>query len=239
MQLGLSKKDIIKKVVLPDQLTSDLAYLCGILAGDGHINIRREKHDWLIKCVGNPKNEVEFYNQVVKPLFKKVFGLEVNLRLQDGGETYGFCTWSRSIVLFLTEEVGLPYGSKYSKLTIPTIFRENNLVEPFIRGVADTDFYLGLKRGSKKKPIYPVIVGASKSKSFMDEIADWLEKNGIVANRYAAKQIDPRFKNGFAITYRIELSGHENFKKWMSLISFGSPKHIIRAKKVLDNYREV
>ena len=45
---------------------------------------------------------------------------------------------------------------------------EYNLVKYFIRGVADTDFYLGLKRGSKIRPLYPAIVGVSKSKIVTD-----------------------------------------------------------------------
>ena len=237
--ISLSNKDKIKGIILPNRITSDLAYLCGILAGDGHINIREEKHDWLIKCVGNPKNEAEFYHIIVKPLFKRVFGLDLILKPQDSGETYGFCTWSRAIVTFLTEIVGLPYGNKYSKLKIPEIFVQHNLIKDFIKGVADTDFYLGLKRGSKIRPIYPVISGVSKSKNFIDEIATWLNQNGFHTNTYERKQIDLRFKKGYSITHVIELSGHENFIKWMEIIGFNSPKHRARAEEVFNSYKKV
>ena len=236
--IEFSNKDRIKGIILPSEVTHDLAYLCGILAGDGHINIREEKHDWLIKVVGNPSNEREFYNDVVKPLFKRVFGLEINLRLQDSGETYGFCTWSRAIVRFLTEIVCLPHGSKYSQLKIPDLFiRNDELVSCFIRGVADTDFYLGLKRGSKAKPIYPVIVGVSKSKDFINEISCWLRQKGFHVNTYERNQLDTRFKDGFSITHAVELSGHSNFQLWMQVISFSSPKHLARARTVSNSYK--
>ncbi|KKQ76846.1 MAG: hypothetical protein UT00_C0030G0001, partial [Parcubacteria group bacterium GW2011_GWA1_38_7] len=43
-------------------VTSDLAYLCGVFAGDGSISIRLKKHDYEVKCVGNPLDEKEYYN---------------------------------------------------------------------------------------------------------------------------------------------------------------------------------
>jgi hypothetical protein len=236
--IEFSKKDKIKGVILPREVTEDLAYLCGILAGDGHINIREEKHDWLIKCVGNPKDEQEFYQLVIKPLFRRIFGMEINLKLLDNGETYGFCTWSRAIVRFLTEFVGMPHGSKYATLKIPTVFVKNDLVGEFIRGVADTDFYLGLKRGSKKRPLYPVVVGSSKSRTFIDEIAVWLKQKGFHVNVYERRQLDPRFKAGFSITHTAELAGHKNFQNWMEIIGFSNPKHIVRARKVFESYRK-
>ena len=175
----LSPKDKIKNVRIPFELSEDLAYLCGVIAGDGHINIRLEKHDWLIKCVGNPKDEISFYNEVIGPLFLKLFGYQPIMRLQDCGETYGFCTWSRTIVEYLVN-VGLPFGKKYDKLRIPPEFLSyEHLTAAFIRGVADTDFHLGLKRGSKKRPIYPTIVGCSKSHLFIIEIGNWLIQKGI------------------------------------------------------------
>jgi hypothetical protein len=64
-------------LTVPDGITLELAYLSGVLAGDGGINIR-PKHDYEIKCVGNPKNEKKFYDAVVAPLFEKLFGLKVS-----------------------------------------------------------------------------------------------------------------------------------------------------------------
>ncbi|HLC75321.1 MAG TPA: hypothetical protein VJH88_05730 [Candidatus Nanoarchaeia archaeon] len=52
-----SPKDRIKELVLPIKVSEKLAYVCGILAGDGSIYIREEKHDYVIKCVGNPTDE--------------------------------------------------------------------------------------------------------------------------------------------------------------------------------------
>lgn len=77
-----------------------------MLAGDGSINVR-PKHDYEIKCVGNVE-EREFYDFVICPLFRKLFGLEVKARLHDAGTTYGVRIWSKNLVYFLSKEFGHP-----------------------------------------------------------------------------------------------------------------------------------
>ena len=47
-----------EKVIQIPRKNIDLAYLCGVLAGEGSINIRKNKCDYEIKCVGNPKDEI-------------------------------------------------------------------------------------------------------------------------------------------------------------------------------------
>lgn len=45
-----------KEINIPT-LNSDLAYLCGVLAGDGYIKIRHTKNEYHIFCAGNPQDE--------------------------------------------------------------------------------------------------------------------------------------------------------------------------------------
>jgi len=45
-----------------NQTMGKLAYLSGVLMGDGSIFVREYKHDYCIKCVGNPKDEIKFYD---------------------------------------------------------------------------------------------------------------------------------------------------------------------------------
>ena len=209
------------KVEIPN-ITKDLAYLCGVLAGDGNINIRPEKHDYSIKCVGNPKDEKEYYKKLIVPLFDKIFNLKVKARHYDKGTTYGIRIWSKELVYYLTNFIELPSGKKYNKLKIPSIFKKNELLlKSFIQGVADTDFGL-----SFKKKGYPVIVGSSNTKSFMEEIGNELDKFGLSCIRcFDYKRKDPRFKKGYSIIHRLELNGHSQLTKWMDIIGFRHPKH--------------
>ncbi len=235
-KIKLNKKDRGKGLRLPATLSEDLAYICGFLAGDGSIYTRESKHDYIIKCVGDPKSEKEYYHNIIGPLFNKLFNLNLNIRTQDCGETYGFVIYSKALLTYLTKNMGLPCGKKYGTLKIPLIFKDKKeLLIPFLRGLADTDFYLGLKRGSKKNPHYPVIVGSSKSFRFMDEVASELENFGFKVSKYFnSKHLDKRFKKGYFIINRIELCGHENYKLWMNLIGFNNPRHIIKTEKIVQ-----
>ncbi|MBM3234109.1 hypothetical protein FJZ19_03370 [Candidatus Pacearchaeota archaeon] len=207
-------------MILPNEITPELAYLCGVFAGDGSIGYRENKKEYCIKCVGNPKDEQEYYNELIANLIKKLFNLEIKPKFHDKKTTYGVSIYSKSLVKYLTEFIGLPLGKKYSKLGIPKIFlKDKRLINNFISGVADTDFHLAIKRG-----YYPVIKGVSKSKVFIEEIKKFLENDGFKVCTYERKQFDDRV-NKEIITYHIELSGYKQFLKWMNDIGFKHPKN--------------
>ena len=220
-------------LVILNHVTTDLAYLVGVLAGDGSINVR-PKHDYEIKCVGDVK-EHEFYDLILCPIFKKLFGLNVKAKLHDAGTTYGVRIWSKSPVQFFTEEFGLPAGKKYEKLRIPTQLRgSEELIKAFIQGLADTDFSLALKRRFKDRRYYPVIVGVSKSREFMGEVSAFLEKFGFSVSKHFDKvQEDKRF--GKTTTHVVQLYGHEQLAKWMIEIGFRNPKHLRKVKLWIKN----
>tara|TARA_Y100000310_G_scaffold231819_1_gene234534 strand:+ start:10888 stop:11625 length:738 start_codon:yes stop_codon:yes gene_type:complete len=222
-QFKLSKKDLTKGLELPSKITSDLAYIIGVLAGDGNIFVRKDKHDYRVKCVGNPLDEMQFYKDILVPLFKKVFNIQLDIKYQDSNSTYGFYIYSKSLVEFLNDVFELPIGKKYGKLKIPTLIKENNLTTDFIRGLADTDFCVTF-RGNRK---FPSIVGSSKSKSFFLEVSQELKKMGFTFYEvYGYKLIDSRFKIGYSLINKIEINGEKNFHLWMRKIGFFSPKHL-------------
>ena len=55
--IKFSQPDVLKGLKLPNNPSPQLAYLCGILTGDGSIFERKSKNDYGLKCVGNPKNK--------------------------------------------------------------------------------------------------------------------------------------------------------------------------------------
>lgn len=207
-----------KEIKIPE-INEDLAYLCGVLAGDGNILIRKFKNEYRVNCGGNPRDEVEFYDKTIVPLFERLFHLHVKSRLM--GKTYGVNIYSKSLVLFLTEICGLPNGRK-DNLRIPPIFKDNQLlVRSFIRGVADTDFTIKLSNN------YPVIGGCNKTTPFMAEIAVALEKDGFkVAKLFNYKVNDQRLRKGYNVINWIYLNGHKQFAKWVDLIGTCHPKQL-------------
>ncbi|MDD5649510.1 MAG: LAGLIDADG family homing endonuclease [Candidatus Nanoarchaeia archaeon] len=229
-KIKFSKQDLQKDLKLPNKLSNELAYLCGVLAGDGHISKNyggKCRND--IYCSGNPKDEVEYYNQIIIPLFFKLFNIKLKARYFTH-KTYGVFFGSKAIYDFLTQIVGLSKGKKYTNLKIPKLFlKDKKLINFFICGVFDTDGGFSLKKRYKGYSYYPVICFVSKSKKFIDEIYKQIFYFGIQPTKpYRIKLIDKRMKKGFTIVYRFEINGHSNLIKWYKIFNFRHPKHIIK-----------
>ncbi len=233
----ISRNDKARGLRLPIRPSSKLAYLCGIFTGDGSIFQRPDKKDYLLKCVGNPKDEQELYHQVIGPFFEEVFGFLPNIRLHDSGTTFGFGVLSKGLFTFLTEKVGLVNGKKDGMLGIPAVFRQDKqLIVPFLRGLFDTDGCMCFKKRYRKYPYYPVISLSSSSEKLIKEVAGVLKDFGFrIVEIYNYKVPDKRAKNGFTIINRIEMNGFENLRLWLSVIGFASPKHL---NKIKMNYKE-
>ena len=231
--IKFSKPDISKGLILPKVTSYKLAYLCGILTGDGSIFERKDKKDYGLKCVGNPKDEQELYYEIVGPYFKEVFGFIPNIRLQDTNTTFGFVVLSKGLLRFLTDKVGLIKGRKDGKLGIPKIFKKDKeMIRPFNRGLFDTDGCMCFKRRYKDTPYYPVISLSSSSEKLIREVAQELKDIGFkVVELYNYKIFDSRFKKGFSIINRVELNGFNNLRLWLLTINFSSPKHLNKIKK--------
>lgn len=226
----------MKNVSNPVIPTKKLAYLCGVFAGDGSISYRKNKNEYLLKCVGNPKDEKSFYIEIVKPFFKETFLSDINVRMMDSETTFGFSFYSKQLVNYLTNTIGLPLGKKYSNLKIPEIFKKDKgLLTNFIKGVFDTDGCICFKKKYKQKPYYPVISISSKSRLFVSEIAKFLKDTGFrVYETYDYRRVDKRANEGFTEISRIELNGVYNLRLWISTIGFYSPKH----REKIKNYWE-
>lgn len=237
MKRNVSRNDSHRGIRLPEKISEDLAYLCGIFAGDGSINYRRKKNEYSIKVVGNPKDEKKFYHQVIGPKFENVFGVFPKMKYHDSKTTYGFSIYSKTIYNYLVNIIGLPSGVKYGSLKIPKVFlTDKNLTIAFVTGVFDTDGCVCFKKGSRKQHTYPNISMASKSESFIAEITEFLRTIGLhFTHYYEYKQPDVRFQKGYSITYRLEIHGHKNLDLWMEKIGFYSPKHLGKIRKHKQN----
>ena len=187
----------------------------------------------MVNCGRNPKDEVEFYQQIIVPLFKKLFDLNVEARLL--GKTYGVNIYSRNLVLFLLKDIGLPRSPK-NEINIPLKFyQDQNCLLSFIAGVADTDFSFKLRKGH-----YPIISGCSKSKNLMQEISTILERFGFkVIKLFDYKIADPRLKKGYNIINRIDINGHEQFSKWITLIGTRHPKNLLKVELWKQNPKSI
>ncbi|MDO8481426.1 MAG: LAGLIDADG family homing endonuclease [Nanoarchaeota archaeon] len=233
VRIPLSSLDKKRGLCLPLQLTEDLAYLCGILVGDGSIYLRKEKHDFVIKCVGNPKDEQELYIDVIGPKFNRNFGFTPSFMHHDSRTTFGFALHSKTLFRFLTEIVGLHHGRKNHALQIPPGIRKHpQFMDAFLRGLFDTDGCITFKKRYREIPYYPVISLASQSKKLIREVALELRKRGLqLVEIYDYPVKNPRGIREYTFINRIEMNGKDNLRKWQETIGFESPKHLNKIRK--------
>lgn len=208
------------------KLSEELAYLCGVIAGDGCISIRESRHDYAINCAGNAKDEREFYDTILKPLIRNVFGLEVVMRLHSKGVCYGFTISSKALAGYLVEVIGMPVGKKYANLRIPLLFKNNSsLCTAYVRGLFDTDGCVSFKKRNANEGYYPVISFSSKSNRFAYEVAWHLTRIDLLAVTTIRIAPEPRFGDAYNFTTTVELNGTRNFELWQDQVQFWNPKH--------------
>ena len=202
-------------------LTTELAEICGIIAGDGHLSryISPQRTHYKVSVFGHKKDDQEYFLEI-KDLFENELGKRpilknriscIELRLNS------------KEILHKLERIGISVGNKSGSVHIPKIIQKQHpLSLSFLRGLADTDFSIILKK-RKTKPAYPRITADMKSKGLIYDVCNVLKKVGIT---YYGPYQRKRLRNGsHYTTYQIDINGNQNLDLWIKHIGFRNPKH--------------
>ncbi len=222
-KINFSKYDQERNIKLPNKITPELSEEIGMHYGDGFLSDKRYEY----RLKGNPLNEKEYYTQYIKPLFKRLYNVDVNLK--DFKTSYGFELKSRAIWEFKVRVLGIKPGNKLY-LFIPKILKTNNIniLSSFLRGLFDTDGCICFKSRYGYKNYYPSIEIGLISKKVIEDIFDILKMLGF----------DPKiFSKG---NYqKITLNGISQFKKYEEIIGWSSPKNLNKVKVWKDKYPQL
>ena len=144
----MRSKNLNKDLVLDE----DMAYLIGVIIGDGHIsNNTKSKTDLSKDYQINIELTNYDYLKEVELLFKKFVKTKSAthpLKKREGKkQSWVFRVRNKELYLYLTKIIGIPCGSKSGRLFIPeNIMKGNDAIKKnFISGFFDTD---GGKRGN-------------------------------------------------------------------------------------------
>jgi len=178
-----------KEIILPKE-SRELIEFLGILAGDGHIN----NISYEITITGHRKLDYNFLVLFVKPLIKKLFGLQPYI-VEKNNVIY--CrTYSKKLVDFLHSKYKVPIGKKKNKLRIPSMLIDSKDLKYYLRGLFDTD---GCISRHHKNSVYLEI--SSKTPLFLKDIRKgllsfdfhpYLSKKSVIL--YRKDEIDKFFK---------------------------------------------
>lgn len=216
---------------IPSKITPELAEEVGWHIGDGSMNIYKNgnKLRGLYQLRGHIEDDKEHYEKRIKPLFKKLFDIDINLREMPSTRVVGFQIWNDDLVKF-KKDLGLPLGKKNS-IDIPSkILLNNNLKKAILRGIFDTDggIYLEKKNGK----LYPRMHITTISLELSEQILNLFKELGFRATRYS-QLMNKDFNR--KRTYILSLRGIKMFHKFIKEIIPQNPKHITKYQKFLNS----
>ena len=211
-----------ENIIIPKSITPELAEESGWHIGDGSMNYYNNKGyvKGIYQLRGHIEDDREHYINVIKPIFKFLYDIDISLRLMPSTRVFGFQIWCNKLVGF-KKKLGLPLGEKFDIL-IPKVFLVNDeLRKAVIRGVFDTDgcVYLQPKYGK----LYPRIEMVTISLRLAKQLLFLLNNLGL---RTTMDKLVYNGKENRQQAYRINIRGNEMFDKFMEIIKPANPKHV-------------
>jgi hypothetical protein len=182
--------------------------------------------------VGQLYEDKDYYNNLVCPLFSKVFNLKILAHEKKSNSVYGFYICNKEVVkLFI--KFGFT-NKKTSSVRIPQEImksKDKKIWVAFIRGFADCDGCFSLmKRKGKYKLFklkfntYPRISIKIISKGMIEDIHLLLAK----LNLKHTFGIERKDKANEADAHWIMIRGEKNIEDWMKVIGFNNPSKKIK-----------
>src|SRR4030043_501029 len=207
---------------LPSKISQKLAEEIGWHIGDGSMNFykNRGKLKGFYQLRGHIEDDKEHYEKRIKPLFEKLFCIELKIREMPSTRVVGFQIWNDDLVKF-KKSFGLPLGSKYRVIIPKILLSEDKLKKAVIRGIFDTDGGIYLERKNRK--LYPRLYITTISFKLSEQLLRLFNEMGLRATRYS-QLYNKKFNR--KTSYIITIRGINMFHKFVREISPKNPKHI-------------
>ncbi len=208
------------------ELTKEFAEILGMFAADGCL---QKKY---ICMWGNIHEDKEYYDNIVCPLFSKVFNKKVVAHEKKSNGVYGFYICDKEVIDTF-KELGFIRNKTYTVKAPNEIIKSDNqeIYSAFIRGFTDCDGGISfMKRKGKysefktKYNTYPRISIGVVSANIINDLSNMLHKLKVKHTVYKAK----KRKNKWGEVYRITIRGPERVEDWMKKIGFDNPAQLTR-----------
>ncbi|MFH1332319.1 MAG: hypothetical protein ABIH63_03465 [archaeon] len=196
------------------EINPEIAELCGIILGDGHLHNTENR----ITITGSV-DDLHYYKGYVIPLFQKNFGETPKLVPVKDKNAWKLVLQNKVVFMFFINELGLVRGRK-TNIKIPTrISCSRELLIPFMRGLFDTDGYLKFAKQNRDVNYYPRM----RLTLYKNELSLSLSKVFKKLNFNFNKCVDRRYN-----TICYEISGSMMLNRWMEMIGTSNPKHLVK-----------
>jgi len=156
-----TKRNCIK---IPE-INDKVAYLAGVVAGDGNLNVCRRKkggYHYRVNIVGH-KEDLEYLTTLLNDLFNYKPPV---LRDKRKANCYLINIYSAAIFFYFVK-LGFPAGKKRDVSVPPRIAQNSTLFKHYILGLVDTDGSISKSR----------IILKQREENFLKELVQLLEKH--------------------------------------------------------------
>lgn len=214
---AISNKIRMKKTFTFDiELSPEICELIGAFIGDGFFNCYRNKL-YQIEFSGDSRYDLDYYNNRIIPIIKEIIP-DINPRIyKREANSVRIVFYSKKLFCFLRDYFSFTPGRKTHVVKIPEKILNNiKFIYPTIRGIFDTDGGVFFDKRSRYKKPYPRIIFQTVSKNLHGQIVKYLTKDFKIYSFFGEKRK----------VYGIEIYGHNQLKKWMSLIGFSNRRHL-------------
>ena len=206
--------DLKRQVQIPTTSSKDLAEEVGIHIGDGSLYFKNDRSEF--RVFGNPRNEVPYFKNFLQPLYRRLFNIDTWIRIQNNALCIPI--YSRAIVTFKKNVLGLPASEKVRKIKIPNfIQKDDELFKSCLRGIFDTDGCLLFDKSQKRAAIDIYL----SSIFIIKTIRKRTSQLGFHPHKSGSK-------------YRIRFQRRQDFYLWFKLIGSNNPKTLVKYNKIIN-----
>jgi hypothetical protein len=218
-----SRNDIKRGITVPAGLTTDLSEILGILIGDGHVGIY--SHAYRVIISGDLRNDYEYYNGFLIPLFQNMFNIKPCIKTQRINEL-NLAYSSKALTTLFKHVFNIPQNKKNVSIPSQILNSNNDIKAAFLRGLADTDFSLTFKKKFKNRHYYPRICAKFGNGHLVEETVSMLRSLGF--SKIVTFATKNRRGDKWHDCFVIDINGRDNLDRWMRLIGFDNPKHVTK-----------
>lgn len=199
-------------LTLDNELSPNLCEFIGALIGDGFIGT----HTGQVQLTGDATLDREYYLNYIIPLCNDLFSYTPRIYIQKN--TMRARIYSTALKRYLSTYLQFPIGEKSHTITIPELIMNgpDECRKAVLRGMFDTDGGLFFdQRPTYDKP-YVRIGYTSVSRRLISQASDLLSAYEIPHG------VSHRRDRG---SWRIQINGEENVKRFVRTIGFSNPRH--------------
>ena len=197
-------------IKLFENLTPDMFRIVGILHGDGNMSFSR------ILITDKCK---DYHITVLRPLFRKVFNLRLNLFHDQKRNSYYSHVKNKLVYNYLVAKLKIPKGSIRKNLFIPAYLKKanNNCKASYVGGIFDSEGSVSKRQAEMN--LSTTCVGIHHLvKSFLRN--NKIKFSQLVRNRRQNKE------------YEIYIYGRDNIKRLLKIVEIKHPDKLLRLKQL-------